>query len=301
MHQVHARLVDQSVGEMHLRRRNFEAPVATPVDGGHHPVSGALVHVNSRRQRLQALCRQVGQAGDAGAPGCGRPGGRDAAFRGAKAEHQQARAIGQRECGRSLGGLLVAPGPGAGHAAARQGRQRIGETFAAPVQHMVVGQYAAIDARREDGREVRRIHAVVDALGLRPTAPGHGGFQVDQAHLGPAPLQVFQCIAPDVGVIDRARQGAVQPFGQPHIATGILEVGLVQPRVAGMRQHRVDAARGHHVAGEKQLEALGSSGHRPPPGYQRQPKPGQVRLAASARRLRPWPAAPGGFAGPDRA
>ncbi|MDT4844058.1 hypothetical protein FQZ97_779990 [compost metagenome] len=131
---------------------------------------------------------------------------------------------------------------------------------------MVVGQYAAIDARREDGREVRRIHAVVDALGFRPAAPGHGGFQVDQAYLGAAPLQILQRIAPDIGVIDRAGQGAVQPLGQPHIAAGILEVGLVQPRVAGMRQHRVYAACGHHVAGEKQLEALGCSGHRPPPG-----------------------------------
>jgi hypothetical protein len=126
---------------------------------------------------------------------------------------------------------------------------------------MVVGQHAAVDAGGTDGREVLRAHAVIDALWLRSSASGHRCFQVDDACVWLATFELIQRNAPDIVEIDRVGNRAIESFCQPDIIAGFLDVVFVKPRIARMRQYKVNAAGGHDIATEKQLQRIGNGCH----------------------------------------
>jgi len=143
------------------------------------------------------------------------------------------------------------------HAGFVQGGQAVGKTLVAPVQHMVVGQHAAVELGRREARQVVRMHAVLDALaGPGLAAGGDGGFQVDDAEVRLMAIQFRQRIAPGIGIVHRQRQRAEALLGQGHIVARRFQISLVDARVGRMRQDLVDAAPAHDVAAEKQGEGL---------------------------------------------
>ncbi|MNN28211.1 hypothetical protein D3C81_1417720 [compost metagenome] len=209
----------------------------------------------------QAARRQVVQPRHAGLVWTGGPVRGDAAVRQTEGEYQQTPPIRQRQHGRCFGTGSVKAGAGPGHAMGREGVQGVAQADLAPVQHVVVGQGAAVDPGGAQQREVLRGHAVVDALGLRPAVAGHRAFQVDQAYLWLAALQLAEGVAPDVGEVHRSLDGTAALLGQHHVVAGVVHVVFVQPRIAGVRQDLVDATGRHDIAEEEQAERVFHAGH----------------------------------------
>ncbi|MNQ67177.1 hypothetical protein D3C85_816870 [compost metagenome] len=261
MHQVHAGFVDQAMGEALLLRRHGKAPVAAPVQRDQHPVAGLLERPNMLGGALHAARREVVEARDSGAPLAGRPIRRYPTIAGGVGEYQQAPVVGQRHYRRGLGAGTVQAGAGMPQAVAIEAGQGLAQAGFAPVQHMIVGQHAAVDAGHFEYRQIGRMHPVVDAFGRRPAVAGHGGFQIDQAHIRPALPERLQRHAPDIGEIHRPGDRAVAPFGQAHIVAGILDISLIQARIAGVGQDLVDAPGAHQVTREKQSRRYGIARH----------------------------------------
>ena len=69
-------------------------------------------------------------------------------------------------------------------------------------------------------------------------------------------LQKPQRIAPDVTKIDWRADGPARALREMHVSVRVLDIGLVERRLAGMRQDLVDAPTCHHITGEEQLEML---------------------------------------------
>lgn len=91
------------------------------------------------------------------------PVGRDAARRRGQGKQQQQRASGQREHRGGLRLRQVSTGVGGQHAGRVQRRQRVVQPWSAPVEHVVVGRRAGIDAPGGQAAHMCRMHAVVDA------------------------------------------------------------------------------------------------------------------------------------------
>ena len=154
-------------------------------------------------------------------------------------------------------GVRVGAGTDRGDARALQCLQRLRQALPAPVEHVVVGQHAGVDARCAQHADVARVHAVVDAL-AGPCGAGGGDrrLEVDDAQVGLRTVECGQRIAPDG--LGRQRHGdrAVGMLGQPQVVARIAYPVLVQHRIARLRQGLVDATAGHHVAGEEQAQGV---------------------------------------------
>jgi hypothetical protein len=77
-----------------------------------------------------------------------------------------------------------------------QSRQRLSQAGAAPIEHMVVGQYAAVDLGVSKTRGIFGTHAIIDTLLHAIIAAGHRRFQVDDTRIRLHPRQLLQCSAP---------------------------------------------------------------------------------------------------------
>jgi hypothetical protein len=64
-----------------------------------------------------------------------------------------------------------------------QGRQRLQQASAPPIEHMVVGQYTAVDLGRRETFCILGAHAVVDALVRAVVAAGHSCFEIDDPRI----------------------------------------------------------------------------------------------------------------------
>src|SRR5690606_10416566 len=64
-------------------------------------------------------------------------------------------------------------------------------------------------------------------------------------------VQDRQRFTPRVREVDRGGYGAVDSLGERHVRSRVRYHGFAQRRIAGMRQYLVDAASGHHVAGQE--------------------------------------------------
>lgn len=128
----------------------------------------------------------------------------------------------------------------------------VGEAGLAPVQHVIVGQGASVDAGAQEHGQVGRVHAVMNALELRLASAGYRCFQIDQAQVRLALTQRPQRHAPDIIELHRPGHWPVAPFRQLHIVAGILDPGFVEPGVARVRHDLINATGQHQVAGQKQ-------------------------------------------------
>src|SRR5271165_1405215 len=124
------------------------------------------------------------------------------------------------------------------------------------IENVIVGENAAIHPSCSQAGYILGVHFVVDALRRVIPAPGDAGFEIDDPRLWCCAAQLVESIAPDIGKIGRRRDRTVHPFCQLDITPGGADVGLLETRIAGMRQDLVDAASDHHVAAKKQGEAL---------------------------------------------
>jgi hypothetical protein len=135
--------------------------------------------------------------------------------------------------------------------------ERFGQPFAAPVEHVIVGQRAAVDACRRETLDVQRIHAVMDSFVRPVVVAGHDArFKIDDPHVGP--VEFFQSITPDILIADRAWDGAVRRLRESHIVPGVAHVRLEQVRFAGVGQDLIDASAQHDVAADEQTVARAS-------------------------------------------
>jgi len=150
----------------------------------------------------------------------------------AKPVNEDPRARVAPQHGRRLCLLPIAPGAGGLDPGAVKRRQRLDQSGFTPVQSVVVGERAAVDAKRRQADDVPRVHAIVDAIGLGSIARGHARLEVDDAKLRPAPPELGQSLAPDVLEADGCRDRAVCPLGELNVIPRVVDVGFVEPRVA---------------------------------------------------------------------
>ena len=257
MHDIHAGLVDEAVGEITLRRVHAVAPVPAPVHGRHRDVVFAPGLCNRLRHGVQRRRREVPQEIHPGAIGKRRPARGHPGAVHAPCEHEHPVAGGQIDERRRRGRRGVLTGARRAQPRRVQAIQGLLQAGMPPVQHVIVGEHAAFDARRGETGHVGRVHAVVDAL-ARPglLAGGDGGLQIDDARRRLRPRDLLQRVAPDVGVVHRPCDGAVGALGDLHVAERGAHVGFVEVRLARVREDLIDAAAGHHVAAQEQRHGV---------------------------------------------
>ena len=183
VHDVGAAVVDEPVGEGALFAGDIEAPVAAPVHRHHDDVAGPPLPVAElgdrprpcaaeTRSRKFTPARPRVAAQSAGTPLSSvaqaktstRPVGPSAISAGAAAS------------------WASRPAPAVRMPAPCRHASVCSEARTAPVQHVVVGQDAAVDAGAREARQVGRVHPVVDALArCRVLAGGDGRLQVHDA------------------------------------------------------------------------------------------------------------------------
>ena len=133
-----------------------------------------------------------------------------------------------------------------------QRRERLDQPGPTPVHHVIVREHAAIEPRGGETAHVRRMHPVMNAfVGPRAVGGRHGRLEIDDADVGTQPIERRQRVAPDVGIVHRFGQRPVRVLGERYVLARRLDVGFVQARIAGVRQHLVDAAAGHHVTAKE--------------------------------------------------
>ncbi len=131
---------------------------------------------------------------------------------------------------------------------------RLHQARVAPVEDMVVRKNTAVDPSCREAGDVRRMHAVVDALVPTLVARGDAGLEVDDPRVRVSALELVERIAPDVREVHRTDDGTVGALGELHVPRCAGYRGLIQPGVARVRQHLSDAPAGHHVAAEEQRQ-----------------------------------------------
>jgi hypothetical protein len=92
----------------------------------------------------------------------GRPLRWNAARSDARRDHEQAPRPAGRQRGRAAGICHVAPCAGDRDAGFLEHRQRLEQAFTPPVEHVVVGEHAAVDAGDGQARQVVGVHPVVN-------------------------------------------------------------------------------------------------------------------------------------------
>ena len=148
-------------------------------------------------------------------------------------------------------------GTGAALAGVSQRLQCFPQAGTAPVEHMVVGQHPAAQPRRLQAAHIGRVHAVVRAfVGPGLATARDGGLQVHHAHPRLALRQLGQGVTPDVIGCHWRRNRAMATLCQIDVIARIVHPLLVQQRYAGVLLDLVNAATGHHVAGQAQGQRL---------------------------------------------
>jgi hypothetical protein len=72
------------------------------------------------------------------------------------------------------------------------------------------------------------MHTIVDALAWPGFASaGDGSFKVDDACIRPGVIEDPECVSPDIGIVHRAANGAVNFLGQRNVFTRIPDPGLI--------------------------------------------------------------------------
>ena len=256
--EVHAGLVNERAGKAGVGRRDRVAPVPAPVDGDHHQVARSLVCLHAVGDAAHRGVRQVRQQIYPRAVRRGCPGSRYAAAVDAAGEDQHAPPIGQWQCGGCLRRRLVGTGARHPQPGPRQAVQCLVESGVAPVQDMVVGQYAAVDIRGRETGDVVRMHAVLDTLaGPGCAAGGDCGFEVDDTYVRRGLFECGQGVTPDIGEVHRPGNRPVGPFGQAYIVQRRLAIGFVNARIAGVGQGLVNGSAGHDVASHEERGRAG--------------------------------------------
>ena len=87
-----------------------------------------------------------------------------------------------------------------------------------------------------------------------------GGLEVDDPDRRRDLIEHGQCLAPDGVETDRTQDLSALPFGKSDVVSCVHDRGLVQRRIAGIRQDLIDAATRHHVSAQKQRRVAGVLG-----------------------------------------
>ena len=112
---------------------------------------------------------------------------------------------------------------------------------------MVVGENAAVEARRGQAADIFRIHPVVDALRRPGFAAGrHAGLQIYDAHI--RRQQRGQRVAPHVAKCYRLRKRV--GGRQFDVVPGVAQVAFENRRASWVGQDLVNAASRHHIAAQ---------------------------------------------------
>ncbi len=122
---------------------------------------------------------------------------------------------------------------------------------------MIVCQHAAIETRRLEAIGIRGRHTVVHAL-ARPgiVARGNACFEIDDTRVRSDSVQDRERLAPDVRGFDGSRNVTALALGERYIVDSVLDIGLVEGGVAGVRQNLIDAPSGHNIAAKKQRQVF---------------------------------------------
>ncbi len=210
---VHPGNIDQEVGEFAMRLGDMVAPVASPVQRGDHEVARLLYPFDFAGDMVDCAIGQVGQMVHAGVHRPRRPAGRHATALRAPGEDQHAPATCEGQDGRGGGLPRIVSGACRFQSGPMQAGEGLLQSRRSPVEHVVVGQHAAVDPCGRQARQVGGVHAVVDALRLPILGGGDGGLEVDDAEVGADPFELGEGIAPDVFRWRRAGQGTAHPLG----------------------------------------------------------------------------------------
>jgi hypothetical protein len=246
-------LVDQPMGEPSLLLRNAVPPVRPPMHGNHDDIVRPSDLNHLIRDRGAGCLRQVAQQVHSGRVlRCG-PG---ATSGGGKRKYEDARRVCDFQncrCHR-LSGIKACP--------CRldlktlKGRERVEQSRAPPIQHVVVAEHTAVHSACGQTAGILRAHSVVDSLGDMGVATRDAGFEVDDACIRPRAGEFVQSRTPDVGEVDRRRNWSVRLLRQPDIARRRRRVPLVEAGGAWIGKHLVKAPPRHHVPAQKDLHGL---------------------------------------------
>src|SRR5262249_5030692 len=102
------------------------------------------------------------------------------------------------------------------------------------------------------------MHAVEHRL----TAPevialGDGCLKVDDPHVRPGGVHLYERVSPDVVEAYRPWDRAVSDLGELRVFPRVADIRFIQRRVAGMRQDLINAPSRHHIATEKHAYGVG--------------------------------------------
>ena len=101
------------------------------------------------------------------------------------------------------------------------------------------------------------MHPIVDPLaGPRRLTRGDGGLEIDDAHLWSQAGKGLEGITPDVRKVDGRWDRTVRRDGECDIAQGRLHGGFVEARVAGVRQHLINASPDHHITAHEHGDGI---------------------------------------------
>ena len=117
---------------------------------------------------------------------------------------------------------------------------------------MIVGEHTAVDACSGEAVGILGAHAVIDALSGVVVATGNGRLQVNDTSVWPHPIQFIQRGAPNVRRFGVSGNWAIGLLGQTDIVLCRSYVVFVERRVAGVREHLIDASSRHDVAAQEQ-------------------------------------------------
>lgn len=232
------------------------------MNGRHDDVPVLFDAVYPIGKALRRFGGKIGQTIHAGFVVRCRPFERDSAGIAAEAENQDTPLAGQIQNRRGFRFPAVSAGTRGFQRGLFQCVQSVVQSWIAPVEHMIVGQYATIDPGSGEAGGVGRMHPVVDAfVGPVIVAGGDRRFKVDHADIKPGAIEFGEGFAPDIGIIDGLPDGAVEPFRQFDVNLRVSDIGLVDLGIAGLRQNLVYASSGHDIAAQKELDSMGSLFH----------------------------------------
>src|SRR5262249_22670151 len=80
---------------------------------------------------------------------------------------------------------------------------------------------------------------------------------VDDSHLRPGGVHLYERVSPDVVEAYRPWDRAVSDLGELRVFARIADIRLVQRRVAGMRQDLINTPSRHHVAAKEHSYGFG--------------------------------------------
>ena len=138
--------------------------------------------------------------------------------------------------------------------------QCVEQTAVPPIQHMVVGQHAAIDLGSGDTGNILRTHAIVDTLGDEAITPCDCRFQIDDADMRTPTFEFAKGVAPDIRKINWLLDRTMQPLGERHVLRGGLDVRLVNLWVAWEWQDLIDAPARHDIAAQEDRDRVSLTG-----------------------------------------